>query len=245
MKTSRGSLRYGSGLSNTALTTLKIAVFAPMPRASVRTAVAVKPGFFINIRAPKRRSCQSVCISNSWVNGCAMEIPGLGLKSRNCGAAVGASATDWQPRVYANRRESRAEESVRLWEAAIPKLNSWERRHPCLLGCRQLPTDRCKQARMPALPGCLRSQVKKFGVVGSGAPWPGCRRLAYRTIDGGCFCLGPETTSRTLLRDIRAGASDCRSSTRSEERRVGKECRYRVARAHEVGEQCDREEGEA
>jgi hypothetical protein len=46
-----GSL-YGNGRSNTALTTLKIAVFAPMPSASVMTAIKVKPGFFNNIRAP-------------------------------------------------------------------------------------------------------------------------------------------------------------------------------------------------
>jgi hypothetical protein len=32
--------------------TLKIAVFAPTPNASVVTATSVKPGFFNNIRAP-------------------------------------------------------------------------------------------------------------------------------------------------------------------------------------------------
>ena len=36
----------------TAFTKLNIAVFAPMPRASVATATAVKPGFFANIRNP-------------------------------------------------------------------------------------------------------------------------------------------------------------------------------------------------
>ena len=36
-------LGYGSGFSSTALTTLKIAVFAPIPSASVTTATAVKP----------------------------------------------------------------------------------------------------------------------------------------------------------------------------------------------------------
>jgi hypothetical protein len=34
------------------LTTLKIAVFTPMPSASVSTATVVKPGFLRNIRAP-------------------------------------------------------------------------------------------------------------------------------------------------------------------------------------------------
>jgi len=31
---------------------LKTAAFAPMPSVNVRTAIAVKPGCFINIRAP-------------------------------------------------------------------------------------------------------------------------------------------------------------------------------------------------
>ena len=34
---------YGSGRSSTPFTTLKIAVFAPMPSASVSTATTVKP----------------------------------------------------------------------------------------------------------------------------------------------------------------------------------------------------------
>src|SRR5690348_7587544 len=47
---------YGSGLSRTALTTLKMAVFAPMPSASVSTATAVKPGCFNNWRMANLRS---------------------------------------------------------------------------------------------------------------------------------------------------------------------------------------------
>src|SRR5712672_2639789 len=39
-----------------ALTKLKMAVFAPMPRASVSTATAVKPGFFISWRKANLRS---------------------------------------------------------------------------------------------------------------------------------------------------------------------------------------------
>src|SRR6266478_7481538 len=48
--TSRSGSLKGNGRSNTPLTTLKMAVFAPMPRASVSTATAVKPGFFSNWR---------------------------------------------------------------------------------------------------------------------------------------------------------------------------------------------------
>src|SRR5438034_11846465 len=56
IRTSRSGSRYGSGRSNTALTTLKMAVFATMPSASVSTATAVKPGFFSNWRKANLRS---------------------------------------------------------------------------------------------------------------------------------------------------------------------------------------------
>jgi hypothetical protein len=51
-------------LSMRASMRLKIAVFAPIPSASVNTAIAVNPGFFANIRSPYRASCQSVCITS-------------------------------------------------------------------------------------------------------------------------------------------------------------------------------------
>src|SRR5208283_3916338 len=60
--------------------TEKIAVVAPMARASVITATAVKPRFFRNMRSPKRKSCASVpitCECNlpawSWLYGLALE----------------------------------------------------------------------------------------------------------------------------------------------------------------------------
>src|SRR6266550_7249055 len=55
MASRSGSLN-GNGRSNTASTTLKMAVFAPMPSASVSTATAVKPGFFSNWRKANFRS---------------------------------------------------------------------------------------------------------------------------------------------------------------------------------------------
>src|SRR6185437_10711289 len=42
MVTSRSALGYGSDLSSTVSTTLKIALLAPMPSARVRTTTAVK-----------------------------------------------------------------------------------------------------------------------------------------------------------------------------------------------------------
>ena len=47
---SRSALANGSGFRRTALTTANIAVFAPMPSASVSTATAVKPGDRANHR---------------------------------------------------------------------------------------------------------------------------------------------------------------------------------------------------
>src|ERR1700687_1638904 len=59
-------MRSGSGKGNgrrsTPYTTVKIAVLAPMPRASVKTATAVNPGIFASIRKAYRMSCQSVPI---------------------------------------------------------------------------------------------------------------------------------------------------------------------------------------
>jgi hypothetical protein len=47
----------GNGRSKKALTTLKIAVLAPMPSASVNMATMLKPGLRRNNRTPYRRSC--------------------------------------------------------------------------------------------------------------------------------------------------------------------------------------------
>jgi len=48
----RSGSSNGIGRSTTALTTLKIAVVAPIPRASVRIAVAAKPGWRSSVRRP-------------------------------------------------------------------------------------------------------------------------------------------------------------------------------------------------
>src|SRR6185503_1148630 len=52
----------GNGRSRAAFTTLKIDVFAPIPRASERTATAAKPGLALKTRKPYRRSCIRVSI---------------------------------------------------------------------------------------------------------------------------------------------------------------------------------------
>jgi hypothetical protein len=42
------------------LTTLKRALFAPIPNASVNVATKLKPGFFANIHAAYRKSCHRI-----------------------------------------------------------------------------------------------------------------------------------------------------------------------------------------
>src|SRR2546426_485673 len=54
--TNRSVSLNGNGRRRMALTTLKIAVFAPMPSASVSTATAVKPGLFSSWRKANLRS---------------------------------------------------------------------------------------------------------------------------------------------------------------------------------------------
>jgi hypothetical protein len=44
---------------------LKIALFAPIPSASVTIATRVNPGFFRSIRAPYRKSWKIVSIASS------------------------------------------------------------------------------------------------------------------------------------------------------------------------------------
>src|SRR5207302_3797525 len=66
-RTTRSGCAYGSGRSSTAFTTLKIAVVAPMPRASVRIAAAANPGAPRNVRTAYRRS---------WLSASSIAEPG-------------------------------------------------------------------------------------------------------------------------------------------------------------------------
>ena len=55
-ETSRSGCGKGRGFKRTALTTLKMAVLAPIPTASTMTAAAVKPGLLARPRRPWRMS---------------------------------------------------------------------------------------------------------------------------------------------------------------------------------------------
>jgi hypothetical protein len=54
----------GNGRSNTALTTLKMAVLAPIPSASAIVATMLTLGDLSSMRSPNRMSCSSVFIVN-------------------------------------------------------------------------------------------------------------------------------------------------------------------------------------
>ena len=61
--TSWSGSAYGSGASRVACTTLKIAVFGPMPSASAAMAARENPGAFITSRRANRRSDHSTVMS--------------------------------------------------------------------------------------------------------------------------------------------------------------------------------------
>jgi hypothetical protein len=62
--TSRSGSRYLSGRTSTALTSPKMAVFAPMPSASVTTVTSVNPGRFRSTRAAYLMSLRSEVMAN-------------------------------------------------------------------------------------------------------------------------------------------------------------------------------------
>src|SRR5437016_3778112 len=62
----RAASGYGSGRSRTALTMLKIAVFAPMPSARVRIATAANAGFLVNCRSARRKLF--IAKRNHWID---------------------------------------------------------------------------------------------------------------------------------------------------------------------------------
>src|SRR6516162_4786604 len=62
MLTSCPESRKENGRSNRALVTVKIAVFAAIPRASVSTIARVNRGDLARVRMPKRRSRRRDCM---------------------------------------------------------------------------------------------------------------------------------------------------------------------------------------
>ncbi len=63
--TSRSGSANGNGRSSTPFTTLNTALVAPIPIASVATAVSVNTGVFPSVRTAYRTSCSRLCICPS------------------------------------------------------------------------------------------------------------------------------------------------------------------------------------
>src|SRR6266576_569377 len=66
----------GRGRRRMVLTKLKMAVFAPMPSASVSTATAVKPGFFSSWRKANLRSFITQCLHRIDTRSASRRQPG-------------------------------------------------------------------------------------------------------------------------------------------------------------------------
>src|SRR5215469_7150735 len=64
MYTNRSECTYGSGRSSTLSITVKIAVFAPTPSASVRIASRAMPGVLRSCRIANRKSYRKFCIES-------------------------------------------------------------------------------------------------------------------------------------------------------------------------------------
>jgi hypothetical protein len=109
--TSRDGSRYGSGRSSTALTTEKIAVFAPMPSASVSTATAVKPGFLRIVRTPNLTSCIRVStkpppFTSLHASFTRVQLPKLPLAARAASSGVMPRRTFSSARIRRWKRNS-------------------------------------------------------------------------------------------------------------------------------------------
>jgi hypothetical protein len=87
----RSGCRNGSGRSNRPLTTLKIAVFAPMLSASVRMTVTVNDGLFLSTRAPYRKSRLSSSIAGNVCMALRSSLSRLVLP--NCRRAAAAASS--------------------------------------------------------------------------------------------------------------------------------------------------------
>src|SRR5262249_32848561 len=90
--TSRSGSSYRRGRKSSALATLKMEVFAPIPIATDNTAVAANPGFLAKERRAKRRSCihrfmpghASMAQRTSWISSTASSVDCSGARCFRC-----------------------------------------------------------------------------------------------------------------------------------------------------------------
>jgi hypothetical protein len=73
----------------TALSNVKMAVFAPMPSASEITAIAVNPGVRSSERVPRRASFQMLSAADFPARGPHLLLDGVAAANGNTGGAAG------------------------------------------------------------------------------------------------------------------------------------------------------------
>src|SRR6266404_5860140 len=96
------------GRSNTAFTTLKIAVLAPMPSTNASSAMPVNPRLFQSIRPPNRRSFQKLSmgvVRCKWfanVSYCKAASYGRGLFANGTNVGESGQEDDMGARLESN-----------------------------------------------------------------------------------------------------------------------------------------------
>src|SRR5687767_4208363 len=128
---------------------LKIAVFAPMPKPSVSTAIKVKPGYLSSIRAPYRRSCRKL------VNHSPPGAPGVIVKGA-CACRRGAMRS---ARMLPSLKSASAVRSASSGDAPLA-INSRQRSSRCCESSSTISASRVGERRRPDKRGrtcCVQS----------------------------------------------------------------------------------------
>src|SRR5215831_14880205 len=134
--TSRSLFGNGSGRSSTALITVKMAAFDPMPRASVRAAAIANAGRFRNVRAAYRRSCQRSL--STWPAGAPGAMDGDGWACRSGARRRARRSTSLKP-ASASRVASSG--------VAPPAINSRQRSSRCCESSSTISASRAGERR--------------------------------------------------------------------------------------------------
>ena len=136
---------YGRGRSMTASTTLKIAVFAPMPSASVSTTAAVKAGALRSARTAYRKSCSRPCTKWTAGSGAArVESPPPEIDQRTIAAPAAGTSAGPLPRRHARPARRTPRKDRRAAASRSSGTSDQDRSHsamPAAAGSRSCPPE--------------------------------------------------------------------------------------------------------
>jgi hypothetical protein len=121
--TSRPGSMYGSCCNRTAFATLKIAVLAPMPSASVVTAVTVNPGFFRRCLRENFTSAQILLRKSAASTAATLSFITVGLPKRRSASRRASSCGIPAAMLSAVR--------ISMWDrsSALISCSTWERKN--------------------------------------------------------------------------------------------------------------------